>query len=294
MRQNYFIVVLAHSLHGRLRRIHIPQQLVYTVVALALLGCFSLFGFVSSYVRMAWKVANYNSLRHEVESVRAQYENLQKVNTETKQELATLQLFARQVSVAYGLKSKLEGPADISSEGRLAPTYKETLEEYQLLKSANLSQHYWKNVGLWQRNIRPSIWPLNGRLFSYFGQRTDPFSGESATHKGVNLLAPYGTPVHVTADGVVSFAGHSGGYGRLVIVNHGNGMQTLYAHLSRIDVLPGQEVRRDEVVGALGRSGRATAPHLHYEVRMGGNPVPPNPYMSKPKVTETAKKDFPF
>jgi murein DD-endopeptidase MepM/ murein hydrolase activator NlpD len=294
MKQNYFIVVLAHSLHGRLRRIHIPQQVVYAVVALALLGFFSLFGLASSYVRMVWKVANYNSLRQEVVSLRVRYEKLEKVNTQTNEQLATLQLFAREVSVAYGLKSKLEGPSDISGEGRLVPTYKETLEEYQFLKSANLSKHFRKNVSLWQKNTLPSIWPVNGRLFSRFGERTDPFSGEGAFHKGIDLLAPYGSAIHVTADGVVSFAGYSSGYGRLVIVDHGNGMQTCYAHLSRIDVLPGQEVRRNDVIGALGRSGRATAPHLHYEVRMGGNAVPPYKYLSRAPVSDTAKNDFPF
>jgi murein DD-endopeptidase MepM/ murein hydrolase activator NlpD len=294
MKQNYFIVVLAHSLHGRLRRIHIPQQIVYAVVALALLGGFSLFGFVSSYMRMAWKVANYNSLRREVDSLRVRYEKLEKVNTQTEEHLATLQLFAREVSVAYGLKDKLEGPADISDEGRLAPTYKETLEEYEMLRGATLSRYYWKNVSLWQKNVVPSIWPVNGRLLSRFGERTDPFSGEGAFHKGVDLQAPYGTPVHATADGVVSFATFFSGYGRLVVIDHGSGVQTYYAHLSRIDVLPGQEVRRNEVIGALGSSGRVTAAHLHYEVRLGGSPVPPYKYMSKAPIADTAKKDFPF
>ena len=79
MRQPYFVVVVAHSLHGRLRRIHIPQQLLYVVVLFALLGCVSVFGFVSSYARMAWKVANYNSLRKDAESLRARYDDLQEM-----------------------------------------------------------------------------------------------------------------------------------------------------------------------------------------------------------------------
>jgi murein DD-endopeptidase MepM/ murein hydrolase activator NlpD len=294
MKQNYFIVVVAHSLHGRLRRLHIPQQVVYGVVALALLGCVSLFGFVSSYARMVWKVGNYNSLRQEAESLRARYQKLEKVNSQTEEHLATLQLYASQVSAAYGLKSKVEGPDDIASEGRLAPTYKETLEEYQFLKSANLSQHSWRNVGLWQKNTLPSLWPVNGRLLSGFGVRTDPFSGEGTFHKGVDLGVPFGTPVHVSADGVVLFAGYSAGYGELVVVNHGRSLQTCYAHLSRIDVLAGQEVRRSDVIGRVGQTGRATAPHLHYEVRMGGQAVPPSKYMAKAPIADTAKKDFPF
>src|SRR5215813_10970096 len=103
MKQQYFIVVLAHSLHGRLRRIHVPHHAVYAVLALALLGCFSLFGMVSSYLRMVWKVANYNSLRSEVESLRMKYQTLEKSANQTNQQLASLQLFASEVSMAYGL-----------------------------------------------------------------------------------------------------------------------------------------------------------------------------------------------
>src|SRR5579859_256390 len=123
MKQQYFILVLAHSLHGRLRRIHIPHQVLYIVLALALIGGFSIFGFVSSYARMAWKVANYNSLKREADAMRDRYDKLQKVMNQTNQQMASLQLFANEVSVAYGIKQKLEGPPGISAEGRLVPTF---------------------------------------------------------------------------------------------------------------------------------------------------------------------------
>jgi murein DD-endopeptidase MepM/ murein hydrolase activator NlpD len=294
MKQSYFIVVLAHSLHGRLRRIHVPQKVVYVVLALALFGCFSLIGFVSSYVRMAWKVANYNSLRQEAESLRARYQNLQRAYNQTNQQLAALQLFASEVSTAYGIKQKLEGPPDIAAEGRLVPTFSETLEEYNFLKSANFSKFRRAYAGLWLTNMRPSIWPVDGRLMGAFGTRNDPFSGEQSFHTGVDIGAPYGEPVRATADGIVSHSEYSGGYGRLVIVDHGGGVQTYYAHLSRISVIAGQAIRRGEIVGALGGSGRATAPHLHYEVRVGGNPINPYNFLAKAPVAETAKKDFPF
>src|ERR1043165_8471406 len=112
MNQEYFVVVLAHSLRGRLRRIPIPPQALYAILALALLGCFSLFGFAASYARMAWKVANYNALKREADGLRTRYQNLQKEVSKTNEQLASLELFAREVSVAYGIKQKLEGPAD--------------------------------------------------------------------------------------------------------------------------------------------------------------------------------------
>jgi murein DD-endopeptidase MepM/ murein hydrolase activator NlpD len=298
MKQEYFVVVLAHSLRGRLRRVHIPHQAVYITLALALFGCFSLFGFVASYARMAWKVANYNALRREADQLRTRYQNLQKVVSQTNEQLASLEVFANEVQVAYGIKQKLEGPSsDISSEGKLAPSFADSIADYNYLRTAN-------NLGLGTRayrrfqleNAQPSIWPVDGRLMGAFGERTDPFSGEGAFHKGVDITAPIGTPIRATADGIVVFAETESTFGRLVKVNHGNGLETYYAHLSRFYVQAGQDVRRGELIGAVGTSGRVTAPHLHYEVRLRGVAVNPYRYLAKTSIFQqpVARTDFPF
>jgi murein DD-endopeptidase MepM/ murein hydrolase activator NlpD len=297
MKQEYFVVVLAHSLRGRLRRIHVPHQAVYAILVLALVGCFSVFGFVASYARMAWKVANYNALKREADSLRARYQNLQKEVSQTNQQLASLQLYAREVSIAYGIKQKLEGPSDVAAEGKLVPTFAESVEDYNFLRGAS-------SLGLQNRFARrsrtavspPSVWPVDGRLMGPFGQRNDPFSGEGEFHTGVDISAPTGTPVEATADGIVVHAEWSAGYGRLVIVDHGGGIETYYAHLSRFYAQTGQEVRRGEIVGFVGSSGRVTAPHLHYEVRLAGAPVNPYPYLFKanPRAELAVVKDFPF
>lgn len=294
--QPYFVVVLAHSLHGRLRRIHIPHKAVYAVLVLAVVGCISTVGFLASYLRMTLKVANYNSLRHEVESLRTRYRELQKVTNQKNEQLASLQLFASEVSVAYGLKSSPGTADDSAAELRpSAPTYRESLEQYNFLQSASISPHY-AHSKQWETNVRPSLWPVTGRLLSPFGARTDPFSGEGAIHTGVDLSASMGTPVHATADGVVTHASWGGQYGNLVIIDHGNGMQTWYAHLSRFLVVPGQEIRRGEVLGLSGATGRVTAPHLHYEVRMDGTPVNPYKYLANSLAAQPApvQKDLPF
>jgi murein DD-endopeptidase MepM/ murein hydrolase activator NlpD len=296
MKQEYFVVVLAHSLRGRLRRIHIPHQAVYVVLALALLGSVSVFGFVASYARMAWKVANYNALKREADSLRLRYQNLQKEVSQTNQQLASLELYASEVSVAFGIKQKLQGPSDISAQGKLVPSFAESIQDYDFLRGANafslLSSPARRFHPL---SATPNIWPLRGRFLGGFGQRSDPFNGESEFHKGVDIGAPTGTPVHVTADGIVVFAGMMNGYGRLVVVEHG-GIQTFYAHLSKFLVHQGQEIRRDDLIGLVGTSGRVTAPHLHYEVHENGRPVNPytkylaNANMFRPVTT----KDFPF
>ena len=255
MKQEYFVVVLAHSLRGRLRRVHIPHTAVYAVLGLALLGCFSAFGFVASYARMAWKVANYNALKSEADAMRARYQNLQKVVSETNVQMASLQLYAREVAVAYGIKQKLEGPSDISSEGKMVPSFAESLQEYNYLINADklaISNRRSRRFGA--QKSPPSLWPVLGRLMDGFGRRTDPFSGEGSFHKGVDITAPTGTTVRNTADGVVVQAEMvSGGYGRLVIIDHGGGIQTYYAHLSKISVHAGQELHRGEVIGMVGK-----------------------------------------
>src|SRR5262245_49545103 len=207
MKQEYFVVVLAHSLRGRLRRIHIPHQAIYAVLVLALFGCFSVFGIVASYARMAWKVANYNALRSEADSLRASYQNLQNVVAQTNQQLASLQLYAKEVSLAFGIKQKLEGPADISSEGKLLPTFAESVRDYDFLRTGNALAMSGKASRLLKPlNSQPNIWPVGGKLMqSAFGHRVDPFSGEGAFHKGVDISATSGTPVRVTADGIVRF-----------------------------------------------------------------------------------------
>jgi murein DD-endopeptidase MepM/ murein hydrolase activator NlpD len=295
MKQHYFVVVLAHSLHGRLRRIHIPHQSIYVVLALALFGSVSLFGMVSSYLRMTWKVANYNSLRNQVDTLRSKYQELQRQDDQKQEELASLQIMASEVSVALGIKQRLEGDDDLSEEGTLSPTYKESIETYNFLKSASFSRLEHTYPRSWQKNTIPSLWPVNGIVLSRFGDREDPFTSEgSHFHTGVDLSAGMGTSVHVAADGVVLSAEYAGRYGKMVIVDHGNGMQTRYAHLSRFNVVPGQEVRRGEVIAFSGATGRVTAPHLHFEVRVGGSAVNPYPYLSRSAMLQQVQPDLPF
>jgi murein DD-endopeptidase MepM/ murein hydrolase activator NlpD len=297
MKQEYFVVVLAHSLRGRLRRIHIPHQAVYVILALALLGSISVFGFVASYARMAWKVANYNALKREADTLRVRYQNLQKVVSQTDQQLASLELYANEVSIAYGIKQKFEGPSDISAQGKLIPSFAESVQDYDFLRSAN-AMALLSSPSRRFRSVAsiPNLWPVDGRLIGSFGMRQDPFSGEDQEfHKGVDISGVVGTPVHGTADGIVGFADMYSGYGRLVMINHGGGVETWYAHMSKLYVHTGQEVRRGELIGLVGMSGRVTAPHLHYEVHVNGRPMNPYQYLAKAGVLRQASKsDFPF
>ena len=296
MKQDYFIVVLAHSLHGRLQRVHIPHRFVYTALGAVGVMLLLIFGVVGSYARMAWKVANYNSLQHEAQTLRDRYETLQKKVRQTNEQLASLQLLAAEVTTAYGVKNQLTGTPDLIAEAPLVPTMGDTLAEYNYLRTTNLAGRSRNIFARADLNVMPSGWPVNGRLMDGFGHRSDPFSGEGAMHTGVDISAAFGTPVKATGDGIVTFANWNGGYGRCVVVDHGNGYQTWYAHLSRMDVVEGDEIRQGEVVGRVGTTGRSTGAHLHYEVRIHSTPVNPYRFLAQTLAAKSpaTPNEFPF
>ncbi len=123
----------------------------------------------------------------------------------------------------------------------------------------------------------PKGWPISHDVAEISSSYGAP-RGRS-THRGIDLSAPAGTPVRATADGRVIFAGRSGSFGRLVVIDHGNGWETRFAHLKRIKVEKGKKVRRGALVGTVGKSGNASGPHLHYEIRLQDRPVDPRPMM---------------
>jgi murein DD-endopeptidase MepM/ murein hydrolase activator NlpD len=128
----------------------------------------------------------------------------------------------------------------------------------------------------------PSIWPLAGWLSSGYGRRKDPFSGAPEFHSGLDISADKGTPVRATADGTVESTGFSGNYGNAIVLDHGYGIGTRFGHLSRFAVRVGQRVRRNEVIGYVGATGRATSSHLHYEILHNGQPINPLRLLARP------------
>jgi len=134
-----------------------------------------------------------------------------------------------------------------------------------------------------QKNIlasTPSIWPTKGWLSSRFGYRISPFTDEREFHKGIDISTRLNTPVIAPADGIVTRVGRNGGFGRMVIIEHGYGLVTKYAHLEKIMVKKGQTVKRGDKIGLVGNTGRSTGPHLHYEVHLNNVAVNPLRYIS--------------
>ena len=140
----------------------------------------------------------------------------------------------------------------------------------------------WKKLDAMDNGVIsiPSIQPIANYTFtSAFGVRSDPFRGYAAMHAGVDLASPTGTPIYATADGIVDRAEWFGGYGNMVEIDHGKGIATRYGHMSRISAHPGERIKRGELIGYVGSTGRSTGSHLHYEVRIDGHAVNPIPFL---------------
>ncbi len=124
------------------------------------------------------------------------------------------------------------------------------------------------------------LFPVAGELTSRFGDRTDPLSSAQRSHHGIDIAAPEGTPIRAVREGRVTFAGEQGSYGNLVIVDHGDGLETRYAHCRAVSVRQGDVVSAGALVGSVGSTGRSTGPHLHFEVRQHGHAVDPGSVLS--------------
>ena len=306
LRKRYYILFVARDEDGRIRKIPLPLRYAYGFIAAALIGAFTIVGLAGSYTRMLLKTESYNQVRQEREMLRKDYKQMAQVAHDRDVQVASLGALASEVTALYGLKqNKLAGAKPAASASAAAadatPTtlaltddvsqqqVKLSVDQFYALRSQALSGRVSRAlegglssdfVGDWTLLAdAPSIWPIEGRVGSSFGERQDPFNGEGKFHAGIDIEAAYGSPVRASADGDVTGAAMGAGYGREVVLDHGHDVLTVYGHLSAMAVLPGQHVTRGQVIGYVGQSGRATGPHLHYEVRVHNVPVNPHKYL---------------
>lgn len=274
-------MLVARNSEGELLKIPIPLHYLYVFIAGALIGMLTITGMAGSYVRMLLKAERFNQLRDEKDALKSRYSRLEQIAQENQLQAESLSSLAGEVSTLYGLKPdpvfQRDDPASAS------------IEQFYALKNTAMSGAASIGIGMdvtdattrdWVRMASaPTLWPVDGRITSGFGERMDPFDREGAFHRGVDISSQIGTPVIAPADGVVRFADLMNGYGRAIMVDHGQGITTLYGHLSGFGVANGQIVHRGDTLGYVGQSGRSTGPHLHYEVRIFNTPVNPYKYL---------------
>jgi len=254
------IMIIPHSNRKPLN-LKIPSIGIFISILLWLIGTgyvFSIAIDTLEYYRMQDKLAYYSS----------QF-------TEMKATMSALKKAEAEFRKLFSLKSKekvLEN-VDTSDSGAidmeaLKEQIKKTVEDVGDIRDY-LSQ---------QRDLfraTPKGWPLMGNITSHYGKRKHPVTGGDDFHNGIDISAPPGNPATATADGIVSFSGWNGGSGNLVVVEHGFGYSTFYAHNKMNEVKVGQRIKKGDVVAYVGSTGNTTGPHLHYEVWKNGRPVNP-------------------
>lgn len=306
LRKRYYILFVARDEDGRVRKIPLPLRYAYGFMAAAVVGAFTIVGLAGSYTRMLIKTESYNQVRRERETLRQDYKHLAQIAHDRDVQVASLGALASEVSALYGLRQNQLSAAPVKHaavSAATAPTpatlaltnnvnpqaVARSIDQLSALREDALSGRVSialqsgltpNFTGDWTVLAdAPTLWPIEGRVTSSFGERQDPIDGEGAFHPGIDIAAPSGTPVRAAAAGVVTGADMGRGYGRTVELNDGHDIDTVYAHLSRVVVMPGQHVFRGQIIGYVGDSGRSTGPHLHYEVRIHGVPVNPHKYL---------------
>jgi murein DD-endopeptidase MepM/ murein hydrolase activator NlpD len=275
------------STPGKLKKLIVPAYVLHGIAVLAIIGGITVVAAAGSYSRMLWKVGNYNALRHDQQTLKKQYQQLQNTVADTNQRLDSLQSLATEVAMTYGVLRYHPVAFDTNDNPVTAQdAFDRSVEQYTFLKRnaaviaiSSGGLRLMPAVSFADSSYTPSMWPVLGHITDGFGLRLDPFSGEGAVHTGVDIASDYGAPVHATADGIVITAENHAGYGRLVVIDHGFGITTWYAHLSSFSAIPGARIKRGEVLGYTGISGRSTGPHVHYEVRLNNMPVNPSRYL---------------
>lgn len=260
-------------------------QIAVATGAIALVTLGSLF-FTVSYFSTTVDHAKLRQVEQENEELRTVNQGFEKSIRDLEVQLTDYQERIHQLAIVAGLKelsptreAGIGGTLSVKRTGDLAGTLSSLEQRVQGLdKGMSQLRQVFEERNLMVSST-PAILPVRGLFTSGFGYRIDPFTGRHALHSGLDVVAAPGKEIVVTGDGLVTSAGYLGALGNAVYVSHGYGLATRYGHLSRIAVEAGQRVKRGQVIGYLGNSGRSTGYHLHYEVQVDGEPVNPLSYI---------------
>lgn len=288
-RKFYTIFILPHA-HARFRKIHISRNFLVgiamcaaAVVALSLAAPHLLLKARAQASYLARLEGENRKLRQD----KARFEaSLSRIGDQVN----AIESVAGRLAKAVGLEQLTPRPAGggpeapLDARGDAQAMLNEELDALAR-RASGLDESFERINEVVEARLQvlaatPSMLPVPGYYSDGYGWRNDPFTGEREFHKGIDIVASPGTPVLAAADGLVTTAARMAGYGKLVHLNHGYGLATRYGHLSEIRVRPGQRVKKGDVVGFVGSTGRSSGPHLHYEVLRAGAQVDPRKYLS--------------
>ncbi|EAX46997.1 peptidase M23B [Thermosinus carboxydivorans Nor1] len=293
-RREYTIMIVPH--HGQaIKSIRIPIRAVKIAAAIL---CLFLVAVVGGVINYRHTVNAAQAERAELERLRqvngaqlAQIEQLAKATAALQEDMNRLNQLDAEIRRLVNTEETGPSRSGVSRPtaghgGQGGPVVKPQLNEIaavvhdlqQVAKAREQSLETLRDR-LIERNARlaatPSIWPASGEVTSRFGWRSSPWGWGSDWHPGIDIAGDYGMPIVATADGVVTYSGWYGGYGKMVEIDHGNGIVTIYGHNSQNLVETGQRVKKGEIIAYMGSTGISTGPHVHYEVRVNGTAVNP-------------------
>ena len=288
MNKRYSTIIFVPHARAKFRKLKVSHRTLLSVVSLVASSlCLSTFFSVQYFTSL--------SQTHELSKLKRENHDLQNANEQFSRSVETLRT---QLHTVEEKTRKLAIIAEVTTldesaqggvggirqtEDPLTSRYRDEVDQMNFRSrriASDLSLLEQKFVQKSQMLAStPSIVPVRGILTDGFGGRSDPFTGEKGNHGAVDISSAAGQPVRAPADGIVVKADWANGYGNVVYVSHGYGLSTRYGHLAKFNARPGQKVKRGDVIGFVGSTGRSTGPHLHYEVRVNGNPVNPLEYI---------------
>jgi murein DD-endopeptidase MepM/ murein hydrolase activator NlpD len=291
MAKKFFSVIIIPHSKTNTRTLAFSKKAVKTLIVGAGLAVLVLGVFLADYFSMTFIRAKYRTLVRENSEQKERIAETENTVKRLEATVANYEDYARKLNILMGLKSADvipgepgigggdpgEGGEPQSVPASLSPSAMQNLA----VKAESLEKNLDSLVGMLESQAArlastPTIWPTQGWVSSPFGYRIDPFTGRRTFHRGIDIATNFGNPIAAAADGSVTEAKFDKFFGRTVIISHGNGVVTQYCHLERYVVKPGQKLRRGDVLGYVGKTGKALGPHLHYEVRINDTAV--NPY----------------
>ena len=289
-RQHHTVIFVPHA-HAKLRKWRVTNlQIGLVTGALVLLTLTAAF-FIWSHFSTKANPVEIAKLQGENEKLREVNQEFESSIRKLQDQLTSYEDRTRQLAIVAGIAT-LGEPGGVAGDTAEAGIGGGTAVDEVGLEDVPVIQGRIRKIDgtlkavearLHQRarwiSQTPAITPVKGILTSGFGYRNDPVTHGRGDHQGVDIAAAPGQPVRASADGIVMRAGTMGGLGRAIYLAHGYGVTTRYGHLSKIEVRPGQRVKRGDIIGRVGNTGRSTGYHLHYEVRQDGQPVNPLVYI---------------
>jgi len=302
-----FSLIFLGSTGSTIKQIHCSRKKLIGLFSL-LFACVCVLGYIFfDYLILHKSISDKKAIERDLalqtEEVLHQREQIQEFASEIndlKQRLVKLDEFEKQIRIIANIDHSENGdglfgvggsaPEDLNPNIELAQRHQRLIKDMhqqvsQLNKATDNQKEDFESLLdklEAQKNLlahTPTIRPVSGWVTSGFGYRQSPFTGKKEFHKGMDIANRKGTEILAPADGVVSFVGPQGFYGELIVIDHGHGITTRYAHLDRVFFKRGDRVVRGKTIALMGNTGRSTGPHLHYEIRLNGVPVNPSKYI---------------